>query len=90
MAIGLCEGARGIGAMLERVSGHPRAVSILMGRARYGGSGEKNALQEVENAEEQRGVHWMRERERHLYLFSSLNDVEVVATTAPSYCLVLP
>ena len=67
----LFESARGISRVEQcRSVGtwHPRVVSFEFRwrRARDCGGGNENALQEVENVEEQSGVYWVRERERHL------------------------
>jgi hypothetical protein len=69
--IELCEGARGICRVEQRGrvrAGHPRVASVGLcgGRARDGGGGKENALDEVEDVEEEGGVDWVREQGRHL------------------------
>ena len=69
----LFESARGISRVEQcRSVGtwHPRVASFEFRwrRARDCGGGNENALQEVENVEEQSGVYWVRERERHLLI----------------------
>jgi hypothetical protein len=71
----LCEGAWGIrGEEQWRGvrTGHPRVAlgvasfELCRGAARDRSGGKENALEEVEDVEEQGGVDWVREQGRHL------------------------
>jgi hypothetical protein len=68
LAVKFCEGARGVRGEEQRGcmrAGHPRVARFELcgGRARDGGRGEDDALEKVEDVEQQGGVDRVREGE---------------------------